>query len=146
MLQFGHFLESSSTLERLASDVRSNMDTSANPCQDFYQYSCGGWETSHEIGSAARISRFGELNQQNIDSLRNVIESGKDGDVPAVRLAKQFYDSCMNTGQLDEMGPQPLLQLVRATGGWDLIGVFNSELRTVVRKMLLIYTEAKLRT
>ena len=129
MLHLAH-TEGDSTLERLASSVRSNMDTSANPCEDFYQYSCGGWEASHDLGSAAQIGRFAELNQQNIDSLRNVIESGKDGNVPAVRLAKQFYDACMNTGLLDEMGSQPLLQLVRATGGWNLIGVSNSKLRT----------------
>lgn len=105
------------------------MDTSVNPCEDFYRYSCGGWERSHvDIGFAARIGRFEELNQQNIDLLRNVIESGKDGDVPAVRLAKQFYDSCMNTKLLDEMGSQPLLQLVRSMGGWKLIGVINCKL------------------
>ena len=117
-----------STLECLASSVRSNMDTSVNPCEDFYQFSCGGWERRHTISpTAISFTRFGELNQQNINSLRNVIESGKDGNVPAVRLAKQFYDACMNTRLLDEMGSQPLLQLVRATGGWDLIGASNSK-------------------
>ena len=116
----------SSILDRLASDVRSNMDTSADPCQDFYRYSCGGWERKYP--QATSFNRFAELNLQNIQLLRNVIEGGRDGDVPAVRLAKQFYDSCMNTRLLDGMGSQPLLQLVRATGGWDLINVSNSKL------------------
>ena len=127
----GAHTEGDSTLERLASSVRSNMDTSVNPCEDFYQFSCGGWERRHTISpTAISFTRFEELNQQNINSLRSVIESGKDGNVPAVCLAKQFYDACMNTGLLDEMGSQPLLQLVRATGGWNLIGASNSKLRT----------------
>ena len=41
--------------------------------------------------------------------------------------AKQLYDSCGNTGLLNELGAQPLVELVRATGGWDLINIFNSE-------------------
>ena len=108
------------------------MDISANPCANFYRYSCGGWERRYTLSpSENRFSRFHELNQRNIQSLRSVIESGRDGDVPAVRLAKQFYDSCMNTRLLDSMGSQPLRQLIRRIGGWDLIGIRNSKLRLV---------------
>ena len=103
------------------------MDTSANPCVDFYQYSCGGWNARNPLGAAGAISRFGEVVTQNTESLRNVIESGRDGDVRAVQLARQFYDSCMNTGLLDEMGSRPLVQLVRSIGGWRLISILNSE-------------------
>ena len=104
------------------------MDTSVDPCKDFYKYSCGGWERKYTISpSVTRVTRFGVLNQKNVISLSNTIESGKDGNVPAVKLARKFYDSCMNTGQLDEMGPQPLLQLVKFTGGWNLINIKNCE-------------------
>ena len=104
------------------------MDSSANPCEDFYKYSCGGWNSRNPIPvGAASTSRFTEVNSRNIESLRNAIESGRDGDVRAVQLAKQLYDSCGNTGLLNELGAQPLVELVRATGGWDLINIFNSE-------------------
>ena len=85
----------------------------------------GGMLTT--LGTAGAITRFGEVNVQNTKSLRNVIESGRDGDVRAVQLAKQFYDSCMNTEVLDAMGSQPLVQLVRSMGGWRLISILNSE-------------------
>ena len=102
------------------------MDASANPCEDFYQYSCGGWNSQNPIPSgAASISRFVEVNAKNIDSLRNAIESGKDGDVHAVQLARQLYDSCTNTGLLNELGSQPLVQLVKTIGGWNLINIIN---------------------
>ena len=117
------------TLECLASDVLSNMDSSVNPCEDFYKYSCGGWERRYTISeSGIRVTRFDVLYQKNVNLLNNVIGSGKDGDVPAVQLAKKFYDSCMNTGQLDSTGSQPLRTLIRQNGGWDLIGVQNSKL------------------
>ena len=116
-----------STLECLSASVRSNMNTSANPCVDFYQYSCGGWNARNPLGTAGAITRFGEVNTQNTESLRNVIESSRDGDVRAVQLARQFYDSCMDTGRLDTMGSRPLVQLVRSIGGWSLIDILNSE-------------------
>ena len=103
------------------------MDTSANPCVDFYQYSCGGWNARNPLGTAGAITRFGEVNTQNTESLRNVIESGRDGDVRAVQLARRFYDSCMNTKVLDSMGSQPLVQLVRSMDGWSLIDILNCE-------------------
>ena len=103
------------------------MDTSANPCVDFYQYSCGGWNARNPLGAAGAITRFDEVAAQNTESLRNVIESGRDGDVRAVQLARQFYDSCMNTEVLDAMGSRPLVQLVRSIGGWSLINILNSE-------------------
>ena len=115
-----------STLECLSASVRRNMDTSVNPCVDFYQYSCGGWNARNRV-SAGAITRSGEVVAQNTKSLRNVIESGRDGDVRAVQLAKRFYDSCMDTGRLDAMGSRPLVQLVRSMGGWSLLNIFNSE-------------------
>ena len=103
------------------------MDTSANPCVDFYQYSCGGWNARNPLGAAGGITQFEAVNTQNTESLRNVIESGRDGDVRAVQLARKLYDSCMDTGLLDTMGSQPLVQLVRSMGGWSLINISNSE-------------------
>ena len=104
------------------------MDTSADPCVDFYQYSCGGWNARNPF--AILTTRFGELRAQNRESLRDVIQSGRDGDVRAVQLAKQFFDSCTDTELLDAMGSRPLVQLVRSIGGWSLINILNSEYST----------------
>ena len=87
----------------------------------------GGWNARNPLGAAGAITRFDEVAAQNTESLRNVIESGRDGDVRAVQLARQFYDSCTNTEVLDAMGSRPLVQLVRSIGGWSLINILNSE-------------------
>ena len=125
------FPECGSTLECLSASVRSNMDTSANPCEDFYQYSCGGWirnaRNPKNKKAVVVTTRFEEVNAQNTESLRDVIKSGKDGDVRAVQLARQFYDSCMDTGFLDMIGSRPLKELVWSMGGWSLINIFNGE-------------------
>ena len=113
-------------LERLSESVRENMDQFANPCDDFYRYSCGGWNRRNPIPSgASSTSRFAEVNTRNIESLRDAIEGGRDNDVRAVQLARQLYDSCTNTRRLNDLGSQPLAELIKNTGGWNLIGVNN---------------------
>ena len=110
-------------LPGLSEAVRKNMDMSANPCEDFFQFSCGGW-LFHNI-DADQLDRFQQVSQSNIESLRKSIERGNDSDVPAVQLAKRFYDSCMDTDAIESRGSQPLLDIVRETGGWSAIGVYN---------------------
>ena len=104
----------------MSASVRSNMNTSIDPCVDFYQYSCGGWNTRNQLTTGA-LTRFAQLAGNNTAKLRAVIESDRDGDVRAVQLARQFYNSCLDNGLLDAMGSQPLVQLARSMGGWSLI-------------------------
>ena len=113
-------------LRSLATAVRSNMDIFTNPCDDFFQYSCGGWLRQNPLRSGVnQLDRFLQVTISNIKSLRDSIERGDNGNVPAVRLAKKFYDSCMNIGVINGRGARPLLDLIRETGGWSVINARN---------------------
>ena len=119
--------ESSDTTD-LAATVLNNMDPSADPCNDFFQYSCGGWRTNNPLfGDVLEIDRALKLTVRNVQSLKDLVEGGNDTDVPAVQLARQFYKSCMDTDAIDARGVQPLSDLVQLTGGWDAVSVQNCE-------------------
>ena len=111
----------------LADIVRNNMDESASPCDDFFQYSCGGWLSDNPLGLASRNDRLLQVNLNNLKSLRNLIEGNVDSNVPAVQLARKFYYSCKDTAAINARGVQPLLDLVKLTGGWNVISVSNCE-------------------
>ena len=49
----------SSPSQFAAARIIENMDPSADPCEDFFQYACGGWLQNNEIPE--EDSRFGVL-------------------------------------------------------------------------------------
>src|SRR5947209_19248386 len=51
------------------------LDKTADPCVDFYQYSCGGWLKNNPIPADQPIwGRFNELAERNRAILHNILE------------------------------------------------------------------------
>ncbi len=80
----------------------SAMDPSADPCDDFYQYACGGWMKANPIPpDKSRWTRsFDTVNERNQLLLRDILEKDAAGQGdPADPYAKKvgdFYATCMD--------------------------------------------------
>lgn len=94
----------------------SLLDTKTDPCENFYQYSCGGWLAKTEIpADKPNWERgFTDIAERNKKVLKQILESfasGKrDTQNPYSKQLGDFYASCVNEDNLDK-GSLKTLQL-----------------------------------
>jgi putative endopeptidase len=91
----------------------SNLDRSASPCADFYQFAEGGWMKNNPIPPAySRWGSFNILANHNEGTLREILEeAAKDKSAkPGSNRQKigDFYASCMDETQIESAGLKPL--------------------------------------
>jgi putative endopeptidase len=88
-------------------DVNS-MDKSVDPCVDFYQYSCGGWQKNNSIPpDQTSWSVYGKLYQDNLDFLRSILEQASSASPERDALTQKigdFYGACMDESTVEKRG------------------------------------------
>ncbi|NWX36436.1 NEP protein, partial [Notiomystis cincta] len=106
---------------RAAARMLENMDPSARPCQDFYQYACGGWLKRNVIPeTSSRYSNFDILRDELEVVLKDVLDTPSTNDIPAVQKAKTLYRSCINETAIDSRGGKPLISLLANVSEWPV--------------------------
>ncbi len=90
----------------------TSMDRSADPCQDMYQYSCGGWIENNPIpADQSRTSTYGKLYVDNQRYLWGILEdvSRNEPNRNATQtLIGDYFAACMNVDAVDEAGVVPV--------------------------------------
>uniref|UniRef100_A0AAR2K8H1 Neprilysin n=1 Tax=Pygocentrus nattereri TaxID=42514 RepID=A0AAR2K8H1_PYGNA len=107
---------------RISSRLIENMDTSVDPCENFYQYACGGWLKKNIIPeTSSRYSTFDILRDE-----LEVVLKGTDSLMMNRTKAKTLYRSCTNESLIEQRGGTPLLTMLPnvfewpiATDDWD---------------------------
>jgi endothelin-converting enzyme/putative endopeptidase len=89
-----------------------SMDRSADPCADFYQYTCGGWMKNNPIPpDQPRWSVYGKLENDNLQFLWGILDDlskTSDSRTPAQQKIGDYFASCMDTGAIDRRGTEPI--------------------------------------
>jgi len=90
----------------------SSMDKTADPCIDFFSYSCGGWIRNNPIPpDQSSWSAYSKVSDANLARLRGILEGAAEasGERPAyLQKIGDYYASCIDEKTIEELGARPL--------------------------------------
>src|SRR5437868_7699785 len=107
----GGFAQSSSNKPGPGFSI-DNIDKSADPCVDFYQYACGNWIKNSEIpADRPAWQSFSELNERNLEVEKQILEKAAAGGAGRNAIDQKIgdlYGSCIDQKAADGKGIAPV--------------------------------------
>lgn len=106
--------------------VLQNMNGTADPCEDFYNFACGGFEDRIIIpDDRSSRSQFAIIGDDLLHQVRVILEEkttveGQEED-SVFDMAKDVYKACMNEELIEEIGLDPLKETLKKMGGWPVL-------------------------
>jgi putative endopeptidase len=89
-----------------------SMDRTADPCVDFFQYSCGGWIKANPIPpDQSSWDTYSKMQDENRTRLREILEAASAPDANRNSVTQKigdYYASCMDEKAIDAKGFDPL--------------------------------------
>jgi putative endopeptidase len=111
----------------------TNLDRSADPCVDFYQFTCGGWMKNNPIPpDQAAWSVYAKLADENSQFLWGILEQDAKlkNRTPVQQKIGDYFAACMNTDAINARGLEPLkpeLERINAISSRDQLTAFLRE-------------------
>uniref|UniRef100_A0AAY4CTE6 Membrane metallo-endopeptidase-like 1 n=1 Tax=Denticeps clupeoides TaxID=299321 RepID=A0AAY4CTE6_9TELE len=105
-------------LKNAAARLLQNIDPSVHPCQNFYQYACGGWLERHVIPETSSQHSVFDILRSELEIVLKVTHSAH-----ACSLGSCF--ALMVTlvppvGLIEQRDSEPLLKLIDSVGDWPV--------------------------
>lgn len=91
----------------------SNMNRTANPANDFYEYCNGNWQKSFKLPeSDSRYGSFNEINDNNLKNIKLILdEAAANKSAPAnsnAQKLRDFYITAIDTLKAEKLSYEPI--------------------------------------
>src|SRR6516164_8994741 len=90
----------------------TSMDRTIDPCENFYEYSCGGWKKNNPIpADQTSWSVYAKLYQDNLNFLRAILERAAKDSPDRDLVTKEigdFYAACLDEAAVEKRGIEPI--------------------------------------
>src|SRR5690349_1522039 len=88
------------------------IDSSINPCNDFYGFCNGKWQKTFQLPSSdARYGNFNEINENNIVKIKKIYDEVSKDKSAKVNTDRQrlrdFYVTGLDSARADLLGSKP---------------------------------------
>nr|CAH0110462.1 unnamed protein product [Daphnia galeata] len=113
-----------------AAALMESMDETVDPCQDFHQFACGGWQKKNVIPRGhGSVSQFGLLDGRIQHFIKEFFKQNSTSfDSKPVNNTRDMYRACMNTvnsdnkitDAIEELGITPLVKILDSYGQWPM--------------------------
>lgn len=109
---------------KAAARLLESMDTAVDPCDDFFEYSCGSWNRLNDIpDDRSSYNTFAKLRDIIHVQLKDLLQQPRtEQDSEGTLKAKRLYQSCVNESLIDERDLDPVYVLLEELGGWPITG------------------------
>ncbi|KAI6184380.1 Phosphate-regulating neutral endopeptidase [Aphelenchoides bicaudatus] len=121
-IQFQHHQITSRGLKNAAELLRGSLNESVDPCDSFFDFSCGGWISENPIPrDRSYYDRYTKLSEQISKQVKALYDDPTPSTSLSINKLKNFYHVCMNTTFLNEVKTDVLLNNLEAVGYWPII-------------------------
>ncbi|CAJ0589154.1 unnamed protein product [Cylicocyclus nassatus] len=112
-----------SSAGNIASEILINsINFSVNPCEDFFEFSCGNWIAQHPIPKdKVGYSQFEMLSDKVQAQMRDIFESNETFGSKSMNAVKYIYKKCMDKDELNRIGARRVIERIRGFGVWPIL-------------------------
>ncbi|XP_048241765.1 endothelin-converting enzyme 1-like [Haliotis rufescens] len=117
------------TCMKSAAYALESMNSTIDPCDNFYQYACGTWARNNPLKpDVSQLTPSWNIYYKNQEKLRRLVETptSRTSSWASEKKLKDFFTSCTDHyGKMILQGNPFLDQVVAKAGGWYVIGTWN---------------------
>lgn len=113
----------SESCKRTSEDVRRFINESVLPCEDFYNFACGGYLSNHVIpDDQSEISQLFEITDVVYNQLgAALMEPVSETEPRSSKLVKKLFQLCSDTDTIEQNGLRTAQSLIKSLGGWPVV-------------------------